>query len=86
MTSSNTSRGEAVTLGLGCGPLLPALTDFPAPSLTPPTERCHVQSPSSIPFAELAIINGLDMNAQLRAGQMIKRVTGTAAPRVTSTP
>jgi predicted Zn-dependent protease len=33
--------------------------------------------PSNIPFAELAMINGLDEGAQLRAGQTIKRVIGT---------
>jgi predicted Zn-dependent protease len=36
------------------------------------SERC-----SSIPLAELAVINGLDETAQLRAGQAVKRVTGS---------
>jgi predicted Zn-dependent protease len=39
-----------------------------------------VQLPSSISLAELALINGLDESAQLRAGQSIKRVTGTPVP------
>lgn len=34
------------------------------------------EMPSTIPLAELALINGLDENAQVRAGQSIKRVTG----------
>jgi predicted Zn-dependent protease len=46
----------------------------------------NAQLPSSITLAELAIINGLDESAQLRSGQMIKRVMGTAVPRVTSAP
>ncbi|MEX1259176.1 MAG: M48 family metalloprotease [Gemmatimonadota bacterium] len=36
------------------------------------TERC-----ASIPLVELAVINGLDETAQLRAGQAVKRVTGS---------
>jgi hypothetical protein len=36
------------------------------------------QFPSSIPLPELAIINGLAENAQLRASQQIKRVIGAA--------
>lgn len=40
-------------------------------------QQFNSEMPSSIPLAELAIINGLDETAQLRAGQPIKRVTGT---------
>jgi predicted Zn-dependent protease len=49
-------------------------------------QQFQTQLPSSISLAELAIINGLQESAQLRAGQSIKRVMGTAAPRITSTP
>lgn len=40
-------------------------------------EQFNAQLPSSISLAELAMINGLDEGAQLRAGQSIKRVIGT---------
>jgi predicted Zn-dependent protease len=40
-------------------------------------QQFNAEHPSSIPLAELALINGLDETAQLRAGQSIKRVTGT---------
>ena len=40
-------------------------------------QQFNSELPSSIPLAELALINGLDEAAQLRAGQLIKRVTGT---------
>jgi predicted Zn-dependent protease len=40
------------------------------------------QWPSSITLAELALINGLPETAQLRAGQSIKRVTGTPSAQV----
>lgn len=40
------------------------------------------RSPSSIPLAELAMINGVDVDARLPSGQQIKRVVGTAVPRV----
>jgi predicted Zn-dependent protease len=40
-------------------------------------QQFNAQLPSSISFAELAIINGLDEGAQLRSGQQIKRVVGT---------
>ena len=49
-------------------------------------EQFDRELPSSIPFAELALINGLDELARLRAGQSIKRVVGTSAPRVTVRP
>jgi predicted Zn-dependent protease len=49
-------------------------------------QQFNVQLPSSIPLAELAIINGLEESAPLRAGQSIKRVIGAAVPRVSSTP
>ena len=40
-------------------------------------QQFNSEMPSSIPMGELALINGLDETAQLRAGQLIKRVTGT---------
>lgn len=40
-------------------------------------QQFNSEMPSSIPLAELALINGLDETAQLRAGQAVKRVTGT---------
>jgi predicted Zn-dependent protease len=40
-------------------------------------QQFNAQLPSSISLAELAMINGLDEGAQLRAGQSIKRVIGT---------
>jgi predicted Zn-dependent protease len=40
-------------------------------------QQFNAQLPSSISLAELAMINGLDETAQLRAGQAIKRVLGT---------
>lgn len=40
-------------------------------------QQFNAQLPSSISLAELAMINGLDERAQLRAGQSIKRVIGT---------
>jgi predicted Zn-dependent protease len=49
-------------------------------------QQFNVQFPSSIPLAELAVINGLEESAPLRAGQSIKRVIGTAVPRVSGTP
>jgi predicted Zn-dependent protease len=44
-------------------------------------QQFNSEMPSSIPLAELALINGLDESAQLRAGQSIKRVTGTVVAR-----
>jgi predicted Zn-dependent protease len=44
-------------------------------------QQFNSEMPSSIPLAELALINGLDENAQLQAGQSIKRVTGTVMAR-----
>lgn len=40
-------------------------------------QQFNNELPSSIPLAELAIINGLAENAALYAGQLVKRVTGT---------
>jgi len=45
-------------------------------------QQFHAQFPSSIPLAELAMINGLDETSQIRAGQRIKRVIGTSMTRV----
>jgi len=41
----------------------------------------HAALPSTIPIAELAIINGMAENTQLRSGQLVKRVLGAAPPR-----
>ncbi|MEP7346553.1 MAG: M48 family metalloprotease [Gemmatimonadaceae bacterium] len=49
-------------------------------------QQFNAQLPSSIPLAELALINGLEESAQLRLGQPIKRVIGTPAARVSSRP
>lgn len=46
-------------------------------------QQFHGEFPSSIPLAELAMINGLDEGARLRAAQPIKRVIGQPVPRVT---
>lgn len=42
--------------------------------------------PSSIPIAELAMINGMDAQASLRTGQLVKRVLGAPLPRAVSAP
>jgi predicted Zn-dependent protease len=42
----------------------------------------HGQWPSTMTLAELALINGVSETAQLRAGQLIKRVTGTPMTQV----
>ena len=47
-------------------------------------QQFNTQLPSSIPLAELALINGMDQNAPLRPGQSIKRVVGTPMARVSS--
>jgi predicted Zn-dependent protease len=39
------------------------------------------QYPSNIPVAEVAVINGLGVNAQLQSGQSIKRVVGGSPPQ-----
>lgn len=44
-------------------------------------QQFNSEMPSTIPLAELALINGLDETSQLHAGQPIKRVTGTVMPR-----
>lgn len=49
-------------------------------------EQFNAQLPSTISLAELAMINGLDDNAQLRAGQSIKRVMGVSVAHVSSAP
>ena len=41
-------------------------------------QQFNTEMPSSISLAELAVINGLDETGQLRAGQAVKRVLGTA--------
>lgn len=46
----------------------------------------NMQLPSSIPFAELAMINGLEESAQLRFGQKIKRVIGTPLAQIGGRP
>jgi predicted Zn-dependent protease len=46
----------------------------------------QAQLPSSIPLAELAIINGIPESVQLYAGQSIKRVIGTATAHVGGRP
>jgi predicted Zn-dependent protease len=49
-------------------------------------QQFNAQLPSTISLAELALINGLAENAQLRSGQSIKRVIGTSLARVSSRP
>lgn len=49
-------------------------------------DQFNAQLPSTVSLAELAMINGLEENAQLRSGQSIKRVIGTSLARVSSTP
>jgi len=49
-------------------------------------QQFDAQLPSSISLAELALINGIEENAQLRAGQSVKRVVGTPPTRVSSRP
>jgi predicted Zn-dependent protease len=49
-------------------------------------QQFNTQMPSSISLAELAMINGLEENAQVSSGQSIKRVIGTPAVRVSSKP
>lgn len=43
-------------------------------------QQFNAALPSSIPLAELAMINGLTESSMLRAGQSIKRVIGTPLP------
>jgi predicted Zn-dependent protease len=61
-------------VALGAQPLRMRIENVPQ-SMS--LQQFHVQFPSSISLAELAMINGLDETAQLRAGQRMKRVTGT---------
>jgi predicted Zn-dependent protease len=49
-------------------------------------QQFNAQLPSTISLAELALINGLDENAQLRSGQSIKRVIGESLARISSRP
>ena len=49
-------------------------------------QQFNTQLPSTIPIAELALINGLEANAQLRSGQSIKRVVGVPLAGVSSLP
>jgi hypothetical protein len=46
----------------------------------------NTQLPSTISLAELALINGLAENAQLRSGQSIKRVIAASLGRASSRP
>lgn len=46
----------------------------------------NAAQPSSISIAELAMINGMDAQASLRAGQLVKRVVGTPLPRTVTAP
>lgn len=49
-------------------------------------QEFNTQLPSSISLAELAMINGVAENAQLRLGQSIKRVIGTSLAGLSSQP
>jgi len=49
-------------------------------------QQFNAQLPSSISLAELAMINGVEESAQLRSGQLIKRVIGTPLTNVSSRP
>jgi predicted Zn-dependent protease len=49
-------------------------------------QQFNTQLPSTISLAELALINGLAEDAQLRSGQSIKRVIGASLVRVSSRP
>ena len=44
-------------------------------------QQFHAAMPSTIPLAELAMINGMAEGASLRAGQPVKRVIGSSPPR-----
>lgn len=46
----------------------------------------NVAQPSSVPLAELAMINGVDATAPLRAGQLVKRVIGSPPPQSVRAP
>ncbi len=43
-------------------------------------EQFQARYPSSIPLAELALINGVQPGETLAAGRLVKRVTGGVAP------
>ena len=49
-------------------------------------QQFNARLPSSIPIGELAMINGLEEGAQLRAGQAIKRVIGTPLAAISNRP
>ena len=49
-------------------------------------EQFNALSPSVIPLAELALINGVESQAPLRAGQTVKRVLGVRPPTTTPAP
>ena len=44
-------------------------------------EQFHRQFPSDIPLAQIALINGLRESSLIKAGQVMKRVTGGLRPR-----
>jgi len=62
-------------VALGAQPLRLRIENVPQPMSL---QQFHTRFPSSISLTELAIINGLAESAELRAGQKIKRVTGTS--------
>ena len=49
-------------------------------------QQFNAQLPSSIPLAELAMINGVEAQAPLAAGRMIKRVLGAPLPKAVVAP
>ncbi len=49
-------------------------------------QQFNTEQPSSIPLAELAVINGMTDATALRAGQLVKRVTGTPLPHIGNLP
>jgi predicted Zn-dependent protease len=44
-------------------------------------EQFQARYPSTIPMAELALINGVQPGESLAAGRMVKRVTGGVSPK-----
>jgi len=49
-------------------------------------QQFNTQFPSSIPLAELAMINGVEASATLTAGRSVKRVLGTPTPKSVAAP
>lgn len=49
-------------------------------------QQFNAQLPSSIPIAELAMINGVEVQAPLAAGRVIKRVLGAPLPKAVVAP